>query len=210
MGKTQAERRHDTLQKLHDATVACIVSQGFSRLTTTEIARTAGVSQGALFRYYPTKTAVVVGATRQLFDKVMHDFDSLMGESAQPNLNRLIDDLWGWFSSPDFIAVSRLFAESSADAELKQAIQPIVEQHRLNTNALISRIFPSDDQAVLRHAAHAVIYLMQGMATERHLIADDFIEREIFQLVRNFAGLIQLSGNAILPESIHGGNSWNK
>lgn len=205
MRKTQAERRHDTLQKLHDATVACIVSQGFSRLTTIEIARTAGVSQGALFRYYPTKTAAVVGATRQLFDKVMHDFDSLMGESARPDLNRLVDDLWAWFSSPDFIAVSRLFAESSADAELKQAIQPIVEQHRLNTNALISRIFPSADQAMLRNAAHAVIYLMQGMATEQHLIADDFIERDILQLVRNFAGLLQVSGSAIIPDLHSGG-----
>lgn len=200
MRKTQAERRHDTLQKLHAATVACIVSQGFSRLTTIEIARMAGVSQGALFRYYPTKTAAVVGATRQLFDKVMHDFDSLMGESAPPDLNRLVDDLWAWFSSPDFIAVSRLFAESSADVELKQAIQPIVEQHRLNTNALISRIFPSADQAMLRNAAHAVIYLMQGMATEQHLIADDFIERDILQLVRNFAGLLQISGSAIIPD----------
>jgi len=205
MSRTQAERRHDTLLKLHEATVTCIVSQGFSRLTTIEIARTAGVSQGALFRYYPTKTAAVVGATRHLFDNVMHDFEQLMGEGSKPNLSRLADDLWRWFASPNFVAISRLLAESSADAELKAAIQPIVVQHRLNTHKLIQRIFPEAHQAILRTAAHAVILLMQGMATEKHLVGDDFIERDILQAVRDFTALIALQGNAIIPEKISGG-----
>ncbi len=204
MRKTQAERRHDTLQKLHDATVKCIVSQGFSRLTTIEIARTAGVSQGALFRYYPTKTAAVAGATCHLFAKVMHDFEQLLGEAERPDLTRIVDDLETWFRSEDFTAVSRLFAESSADPELREAIQPIVEQHRLNTHALIERVFPAADHGFMRSAAHAVIYLMQGIATEKHLFADDFIERDIMYLVRNFAALLAVSGTAIIPNSITG------
>lgn len=205
MSRTQAERRHDTLLKLHDATVTSIVSQGFSRLTTIEIARTAGVSQGALFRYYPTKTAAVVGATRYLFENVMQDFEQLMGEGRRPDLTRLTDDLWQWFASPNFVAISRLLAESSADEELKAAIQPIVAQHRLNTHALIERIFPDAHQCVLRTAAHAVILLMQGMATERHLVGGDFIERDILQVVRDFTALIAQQGNAIIPNSISGG-----
>ncbi len=203
MRKTQAERRHDTLQKLHEATVECIVNNGFSRLTTIDIARAAGVSQGALFRYYPTKTAAVAGATRHLFAKVMHDFETLLGENTQPNLTHIVDDLETWFQSADFIAISRLFAESSADPELREAIQPIVEQHRMNTHALIERIFSAQDQGFMRSAAHAVIYLLQGIATERHLIADNFIEREIMQLVRNFAQLLS-TGAALLPDSTTG------
>jgi hypothetical protein len=57
---------------------------------------------------------------------------------------------------------------------------------------------------MLRSAAHAVIYLMQGIATEKHLIADDFIERDIMQLVRNAATLLSLQSNSILPDSING------
>jgi AcrR family transcriptional regulator len=189
MRQTQADRRRHTLQKLHAATVACIVSNGFSRLTTTDIVQAAGVSQGALFRYYPTKTAAVAGATRHLFDKVMHDFDNLVGKEEKPDLIRLIDDLEAWFASADFIAISRLFAESSANAELKEAIQPIVEQHRMNTNALIARIFPHEHQALMRSAAHAVIYLIQGIASESHLISNDSIERDIMQAVRHFANM---------------------
>jgi AcrR family transcriptional regulator len=205
MRLTQAERRRQqTLQKLHEATVECIVNKGFSRLTTADIAEAADLSQGALFRYYPSKTAAVAGATRYLFDKVIRDFNCLLGEPCEPNLMKIVDDLEAWFHSADFIAVSRLFAESSADAELKEAIQPIIEQHRLNTHALIEQAFPAESQAMLRSAAHAVIYLMQGIATEKHLIADDFIERDIMQLVRNAATLLSLQSNSIVPDSING------
>jgi len=204
MRLTQAERRQQTLQKLHEATVECIVNKGFSRLTTADIAEAADLSQGALFRYYPSKTAAVAGATRYLFEKVIRDFNCLLGEPCEPNLIKIVDDLEAWFHSADFIAVSRLFAESSADAELKEAIQPIIEQHRLNTHALIQQAFPAESQAMLRSAAHAVIYLMQGIATEKHLIADDFIERDIMQLVRNAATLLSLQTNSILPDSING------
>jgi AcrR family transcriptional regulator len=204
MRLTQAERRQQTLQKLHEATVECIVNKGFSRLTTADIAEAADLSQGALFRYYPSKTAAVAGATRYLFDKVIRDFNCLLGEPCEPNLMKIVDDLEAWFHSADFIAVSRLFAESSADAELKEAIQPLIEQHRLNTHALIEQAFPAESQAMLRSAAHAVIYLMQGIATEKHLIADDFIERDIMQLVRNAATLLSLQSNSILPDSING------
>lgn len=204
MRLTQAERRQQTLQKLHEATVECIVNKGFSRLTTADIAEAADLSQGALFRYYPSKTAAVAGATGYLFDKVIRDFNCLLGEPCEPNLMKIVDDLEAWFHSADFIAVSRLFAESSADAELKEAIQPIIEQHRLNTHALIEQAFPAESQAMLRSAAHAVIYLMQGIATEKHLIADDFIERDIMQLVRNAATLLSLQSNSIVPDSING------
>ena len=196
MRKTQAERRHDTLQKLHQATVECIVNNGFSRLTTADIAETAGVSQGALFRYYPTKTAAVAGATRYLFDKVIADFNCVLGDACEPNLMRIVDDLEAWFHSADFVAVSRLFAESSADTELRQAIRPIVEQHRQNTDRLICRLFPGPELATQRTAAHAVIYLLQGMATERHLLSDGQIEKEIMQLVRMVAGLMQLGNHS--------------
>lgn len=206
MARTQAERRYETLHKLHEATIACIVSQGFSRLTTIEIARTAGVSQGALFRYYPTKTAAVVGATQHLFTKVMSDFDRLVDQSEKPSLERLIDDLWLWFASADFLAVSRLFAESSADSELREAILPILGQHRSNIDALMLRLFPSEGEAMLRTAGHAIIYLMQGMAAERHLVKDDVTERAILNTVRQFAAMI----NPTFNDKTTRGVPWNK
>lgn len=203
MAKTQTQRRTETLEKLHLATVKVIVNKGFSRLTTADIVREAGLSQGALFRYYPTKLAAVVGATYYLLDKVMGDFNALMDRSKKPSLEKLINDLWEWYKSPDFTAVSRLYAEASADEELRTGIQPAVTAHGRNIDRLLVRLFPDEETKMLRTAAHGVIFLMTGIATSRHLIDSDLLENEILASVRQLAALIA-SGTTLK------GELWNK
>jgi AcrR family transcriptional regulator len=203
MAKTQAQRRSETLEKLHVATVKVIVNKGFSRLTTNDIAQEASLSQGALFRYYPTKLAVVVGATYYLLDKVMGDFSRLMDSSKKPSLEKLINDLWEWYKSPDFTAVNRLYAEASADTELKEGIMPAVNAHGRNIEKLLVRLFPDEKTKMLRTAAHAVIFLMTGIASSRHLVDSDILENEILSAVRQFAAFVA-SGN--MTE----GSLWNK
>jgi len=190
VARTQAQRRTETLEKLHMATVGVIVNKGFSRLTTADIAREAGLSQGALFRYYPTKLAAVVGATYYLLDKVMGDFNRLMDSSKKPSLEKLVNDLWEWYKSPDFTAVNRLYAEASADKELKEGIMPAVNAHGRNIEKLLVRLFPDEKSRMLRTAAHGVIFLMTGIASSRHLIDSDLLENEILSSVRQFAALI--------------------
>lgn len=182
------------MAKLHTATVECIVNNGFSRLTTGDIAEAAGMSQGALFRYYPTKTAAVAGATRPLFEKVMRDFENMFAGASTPDPARVIQNLWDWFHTADFTAIARLYAEASADAELRQAIQPIVTDHRNNTDRLLEKIFPGEDGAMMRSVALATIYLMQGIVVERHLIEDDTNERELIELLKKFAAVLLPQG----------------
>lgn len=204
MARTQEERRADTLEKLHRATVDAIVNKGFSRMTTGDIADVAGLSQGALFRYYPTKTAAVVGATRPLFAQVMLDFETMFAEKRTPDPERVVQELWDWFHTADFIAISRLYAEASADAELRAAIQPIVTEHRENTDRLLEKIFPGEEGSMLRSVALATIYLMQGIAVEKHLIENDSNERAVIALLKKFAGVL-------MPQmKQNGAKTWNK
>jgi AcrR family transcriptional regulator len=197
--RTQHERRTDTLEKLHLATIEVIVNKGFSRMTTADIAAAADLSQGALFRYYASKTAAVVGATQPLFAKVMGDFERMFAAGSVPTPERVVQDLWDWFHTQDFTAISRLYAESSADAELRDAIQPIVTEHRNNTDRLLEKIFPGEDGATTRSVALATIYLMQGIAVEKHLIENDTNERKIIALLKKFASVL-------IPEA----KKWNK
>lgn len=173
-------------------------------MTTSDIADAAGLSQGALFRYYPTKAAAVVGATKPLFAQVMLDFENMFADKRTPDPERVVQDLWNWFQTPDFIAISRLYAEASADAELRKAIQPIVTGHRLNTDRLLEKIFPGEDGAMLRSVALATIYLMQGIAVEKHLIENDTNEREVIALLKKFAGILMPQMNN------DGAKTWNK
>lgn len=203
MRKTQAQRRGETLEKLHIATVQVIVNKGLSHLTTADIAHEAGLSQGALFRYYPTKMAAIAGSTHYLLDKVMGDFNRLMDRTKKPRLEKLIADLWEWYKTPDFTAVSRLYAEASSDLELKEAIQPAVTAHGRNIEKLLVRLFPGEETKLLRTAAHGVIFLMHGIASHRHLAGGDLLENEILSAIRQLAALVS---SGIMTK----GDLWNR
>src|SRR5687768_13990896 len=72
--RTQQERRDHTQQRLLKATLNCLQEIGYARTTTTEIVRSAGVSQGALFKHYPTKAALMSAAVEHLFSDLVDGY----------------------------------------------------------------------------------------------------------------------------------------
>ncbi len=54
MARTQLQRREDTIARLLDASIATIIEAGYARASAKVIARRAEVSDGALFRHFPT------------------------------------------------------------------------------------------------------------------------------------------------------------
>src|SRR5256886_15329552 len=62
----QQERSRATQLRLLDATVDCLIEQGWSGTTTTLVAEKAGVSRGAQLHHYPTKAALVLAAVEHL------------------------------------------------------------------------------------------------------------------------------------------------
>ncbi len=64
--RTQRERRETTIGNLVDATIASIGEVGYSATSIQRICRGAGVSQGALFRHFPTKVDLVCAAAAEV------------------------------------------------------------------------------------------------------------------------------------------------
>ena len=54
MARTQQQRREDTIARLLDASIETIIEIGYARASAKVIAQRAEVSDGALFRYFPT------------------------------------------------------------------------------------------------------------------------------------------------------------
>ena len=54
MARTQKQRREETVARLLDASIESIVEVGYARASAAVIARRAQVSDGALFRHFPT------------------------------------------------------------------------------------------------------------------------------------------------------------
>lgn len=168
--RTQQQRRENTCRKLLEATIQCLVALGFSRCTTTEIVKAAGVSQGALFRYYPTKADLLAAAVEHLFEGLRRDFrrdlDDL-GEQDNPAA-AAFDLLWGVYTGPRLIAAFELYVAARTDPELAQALHPVVGRHRAELLEHAAELFPQVAQSPTFPAfVELLMCSMEGIAVER-------------------------------------------
>src|ERR1700710_802942 len=64
--RNQAERSAATRQALLDATLECLVEDGYANTTTARVAERAGVSRGAHLHHFQTRSALVAAAVEHL------------------------------------------------------------------------------------------------------------------------------------------------
>lgn len=65
MARTQQQRREETIARLLDASIDTIVEVGYARASAAVIARRAKVSDGALFRHFPTMGDFMAATARE-------------------------------------------------------------------------------------------------------------------------------------------------
>ena len=177
--RTQAERRAATRAALLDATLAVLVEQGYSRLTTTQVVARAGVTRGAQAHYFATKGDLVVQALTHLPDRLVAEMvaqplRNLGDELEQYTL--ILDRLWEVYAGPLSDALLELFVASRTDADLRdhllafdtQVASPLSRSSRAVTPALLER----EDFKPLMTTAIATIrglWLLRAVASERQI-----------------------------------------
>src|SRR5689334_4222171 len=124
--RTQQERRDQTQRQLLEATLECLSNVGYARTTTPEIVRLAGVSQGALFKHYPSKAALLSAAVEHLFAELVSSyqraFAAMPRAAATPEA--AFDLLWAVYTSPRLAVAFELYAVARTDRELARALEP--------------------------------------------------------------------------------------
>jgi AcrR family transcriptional regulator len=86
--RTQKQRRDGTIAALYQATIECIASLGYGGATTTQICATAGVTTGALFRYFPTRQALMASVAAEIGARHLARFQALVaGDEPDPTGN---------------------------------------------------------------------------------------------------------------------------
>src|SRR3712207_9183 len=66
----------DRRSRILDAAERCFVRAGFHRTTMQDVAAEAGMSPGNLYRYFPSKDAIVAGLSERDRARVAKDFDT--------------------------------------------------------------------------------------------------------------------------------------
>lgn len=173
--RTQAERTAETRRALLEATLGALVDVGFKGTTTTEVARRAGVSVGALQGHFSTKTELLTAAIEYSLHRRIEEFGVLMAglDSSADKLDEAIDLLWSMFSGSTFTAWHELWVAARTDADLAPAI---VDTDRKFADAC-ERVYAellraggvADSASHSRIGLEMVFALMNGLAVSRSI-----------------------------------------
>jgi len=128
----QQARAIETRRRLLEATVDCLVASGYAATTTSDVCTAAGVSQGALFKHFPSKAALLGAAVETLFARVADAFSRAIAEAEvdEDRPGRLLRLLDRTFREPQSLAAFELLLAARTDRALAEAIGPVATAHR--------------------------------------------------------------------------------
>ncbi|WP_168201357.1 TetR/AcrR family transcriptional regulator [Qingshengfaniella alkalisoli] len=170
--RTQAERSLETTTSILEATLSCILDKGLINTSTTEVARRAGVSRGALLHHYPVKEALMAEALRMLLHREIAAADDRAKSVVEENIDvdQFIDFVWERFSG-DLYMVSMEFVNASrTDPKIREALIPVATEFNEAYGRVWERVTGSGDDPETRMRQKieitAIMCLARGMATQ--------------------------------------------
>jgi AcrR family transcriptional regulator len=170
-GKPVQARSVATRAALLDAAVECVCADGYAAVTTTEIARRAGVSRGAQLHHFPTKAALMAAAVEHLLQRRLREFAAVLA-SAPPfdRLDVAVDVVWTMFQGPAFVAWAELWIAARTDRDLAATMVEVdrrfTDESRLMFVEVASSL-GSYDPGQLEMARDFAFALMTGVALQR-------------------------------------------
>jgi AcrR family transcriptional regulator len=189
--RSQAARRATTRARLLDATLECLARLGHAHTTTTEVCRRAGVSQGALFKHFETKAALVAAAAEHLFASLVADYRAAFAKVADDpdRAAAATRVLWSIFRQERLHAAFELYVAARTDAELARRLRPVAERHAESLRQQARDLFPEaaqanpDFEAVVAVAVSA----MQGAALGGAALRDDARDARLLAFLERLA-----------------------
>ena len=142
--RSQAQRSAATRDALLDATIACLVDDGYANTTTSRVAERAGVSRGAHLHHFQTRQALVAAAMERLAARRSQELlaaaERLPG--GREGLVQGLDLLWAGYASPLYQAALDLWSHARTDPELRERLVPVERELDRQTLQVTRRLFP--------------------------------------------------------------------
>ena len=165
MRRTQEERRQATRAAVLAAALDVLIAEGYANFSASRVAARAGVSRGALERYFPTKNDLLVAATEHAMEAAVAHAERLAAGNGAHTVERFLRDSEHFFFGPLYRAMLELAIAAASDKALAKPHRPIVRRARKSLNRIwLDRLsaagFP-------RHRAERFIllthYLLRGL-----------------------------------------------
>ncbi len=184
-------RSRATRRRLLDATIDCLIERGHARTTTSDVCRRAGVSQGALFKHFPSKADLLGATVRHLFAALVDDFrGAFAGVAGEPEPVRVaLGLLRETFAQPRLLAAFELYTAARTDDDLRATLAPVMAEHRANLRREARALLPAAPEGPGFDAlVDLVMSALQGAALGTLVLADADSEARGLALLEEWVG----------------------
>lgn len=188
--KLKTQKSVATRRSVIDATIQCFIEIGYFRTTTTEIAKRAKLTRGAVQYYFPTTPDVLSASIDHLLEEWMDTYYTALREisSEEDQLSRSIDVYWRFVRHPLFIAWQELVAASRTEPELAEIIESAAEVYERRRLEAGRDLYPEhmrsagDNFELGRDLSRVVL---EGLALTRLTYDREEREDAIVELLKN-------------------------
>lgn len=203
--RTQAERRSETRAQLLDAALDQLVATGLSSFTTTEVVRRAGLSQGALFKHFPSKAELLASVAEHLFEQLRERYESAFGRlpESKRNVSRGLELLWEQMLDPRLAAAYELYTAARTDADLGARLAPVVKAHIERIESFAETLVDLGAPERVRAATGLAIAAIQGLVVNQMALPDPAQVSRLRQDLEVLAGLLLLAPSTEERRSNH-------
>jgi AcrR family transcriptional regulator len=183
MARTQQQRREDTIARLLDASIETIVEIGYARASAKVIAQRAEVSDGALFRHFPTMGDLMAATAqeagrRQLEVATKRVADIPADKPAIQGVLEIIRDVTGNATNT---VIYELMVAARTDEKLRDTLRVVMAAYFTKIYEA-ARTAPSavEIEAIGEENFAALVVVLlntfDGAAMFRHVLTDAQIE----------------------------------
>lgn len=156
-------------KRLVDATLHCLMHDGYAGTTVSSIVRRAGVSRGAHLHHFPTKNALILEATEYLMRRAYRVLGEMLLAIAEDadRVTAVVDGAWkAVYGTRGFAAYFELITAARHDAELARSLQTLSERTLRTIDGAIGHYFEKRGENVESPRDLFVLthWLMSGLA----------------------------------------------
>jgi AcrR family transcriptional regulator len=127
--RTQRERRAETSARLVEATIECLLEQGYAGAGVKEICSRAGVTTGAIQHNFGSKQGLMIAVVKKMF-RGFDDGIELLGAdrtTLDERIDNIFEHYWMVYTSDQYYAVCEVLLAVRRDTELLRLNKKIRE-----------------------------------------------------------------------------------
>jgi AcrR family transcriptional regulator len=175
--RNQAERSAATREALLNATLECLVEDGYANTTTARVAERAGLSRGAHLHHFQTRDTLLAAAAEHLTQRrgeVLSRAVEALPPSGPGRVARGLDLVFESYNHPLYQATLDLWTNARTDDELRAHLIPIERQLDRQTIELSRKLFPdAAERPDFERLVELALAAIRGLAVLDTLHADD-------------------------------------